>query len=208
MKTSSLIALLLGSALSFSASIEAEVPSRRAFVDFNTQCARCHEGECSGRLSFSSGSEAAANHLRRYLGELSEGEIQQLYSLLRHTKEDCRIYPFQAEGIPNWRQEAGVLNSPTILDAWRNSAQDGYFIPLGEIEAGRRSLELALDEADMDTGVDSWRLLNTEHEILAEGRFCPRTAPETAGQASFSADGQPLYLHLQGKRRITSLSIR
>jgi hypothetical protein len=198
MKTS-LSALLLGSALGFSTGIEAETePSRTAFVDFNTQCARCHEGECSGRLSFSSGSEAAANHLRRYLGTVSEGEIQQLYALLRYTKEDCRIYPFQSTAAPNW------LQGTDDLEAWRNSAQSGYFVPLGEIESGMRSLELQLEGADLN----SWRVVNAEHETLAEGRFCPRTDPDSAIQASFNADGQRLYLHLEGKSRISRLSIR
>ena len=35
-----------------------------AVVRFNTACARCHEGECSGRLSFDHGQESSGNPIR------------------------------------------------------------------------------------------------------------------------------------------------
>ena len=41
--------------------------SRATAVKFNTVCTRCHEGECSGRVSFSSGVAATRSHVLRYL---------------------------------------------------------------------------------------------------------------------------------------------
>jgi hypothetical protein len=169
---------------------QAEPPSRKSFVDFNTQCARCHEGECSGRLSFSSGSEGAANHLRRYLGELTEAEINELYGLLRYTKEKCQIYPFAT----HWDAE------PKTLEHWRSSNQKGYFIPLGSLEPGEFRLELELETP----GPDSWQLLDQAHEILAEGRFCPKAQ----SQGTFTQDKEPLYLQLLGQGQIKSLQIK
>ena len=52
-------------------------------VLFNTDCARCHEGECSGRLSFHLPPEAADQHIRRHGGELPAKQVRELYELLR-----------------------------------------------------------------------------------------------------------------------------
>lgn len=40
-------------------------------VIFNTICAKCHEAECSGRLSFDEAFETSASHILRYYGEAS-----------------------------------------------------------------------------------------------------------------------------------------
>lgn len=183
---------LLGLLLAMPIAAQAEVPERTSFVDFNTQCARCHEGECSGRLSFSSGSEGAARHLRRYLGDISDKEVQELYGLLRQTKENCAIYPFPAQ----WD---GTLDE---LKTWRNSLQDGYFIPVQRLDAGQWRLEIELETA----GAESWQLMDRGHDILAEGRFCPKAQ----SQAGFKtdADSGPLYLHLQGPGTIKRLEIQ
>lgn len=56
-------------ALSLSAS-GAEI-RQGTVVRFSTVCFNCHEGECSGRLSFDSGARAAQDHIRRDLGAAS-----------------------------------------------------------------------------------------------------------------------------------------
>jgi cytochrome c553 len=58
-------------------------------VLFNTNCARCHEGECSGRMSFHLPREEADQHIRRHGGELPEAQVRELYDLLRYMKEEC-----------------------------------------------------------------------------------------------------------------------
>ena len=109
-----------------------------AIVDFNTVCANCHEGECSGRLTFSSGAEAAREHMQRYLGSVTAPEAESLFGLLRYTKEHCAHYPVPA-AVP-----AGGIWSATDLSAWRNSREGGYFVPLGKLKAGRYSLHISL----------------------------------------------------------------
>jgi len=47
-------------------------------VLFNTDCARCHEGECSGRLSFHLPPEASDQHIRRHGGELPAKQVREL----------------------------------------------------------------------------------------------------------------------------------
>ena len=49
-------------------------------VEFNTECARCHEGECTGRMTFRLPPTAAYQHIRRHGGDLSEEKIHQLLS--------------------------------------------------------------------------------------------------------------------------------
>ena len=64
-----------------------------AIVQFHTVCNNCHEGECSGRLSFDSGSAAARGHIERYLGATPDASIASLFAMLRHVKESCSHYP-------------------------------------------------------------------------------------------------------------------
>ena len=41
-------------------------------VIFNTICAKCHEAECSGRLTFDKAFETSTSHILRYYGPASE----------------------------------------------------------------------------------------------------------------------------------------
>lgn len=91
MNTRSVVALWL--ILSSPLLAPADNISRSAVVKFNTACARCHEGECSGRLSFSSGSSATLGHVRRYLPESTPADADELYAILKHVKVDCAHYP-------------------------------------------------------------------------------------------------------------------
>jgi hypothetical protein len=104
MKLFSLIALL------FSLSAGAGEIPQSTFVRFNTVCATCHEGECSGRLSFQSGVSAALGHMQRHLGKVTEIEASDLFGLIKYTKERCAHYPVSgkyrtmASGHPQiWR---------------------------------------------------------------------------------------------------------
>ena len=40
-------------------------------VIFNTICAKCHEAECSGRLSFDEAFETSSSHILRHFGRAS-----------------------------------------------------------------------------------------------------------------------------------------
>ena len=99
-------------------------------VIFNTTCARCHEGECSGRMSFHLPESAADQHILRHGGELSPQIISQLFELLRYMKEQCSFYPF-AQALT----QQGIWNSDALAK-FHTPSNKAYFIPLGQIEPG------------------------------------------------------------------------
>jgi hypothetical protein len=100
-------------------------------VRFNTLCANCHEGECSGRLSFDLGIEATETHIRRHAGDVDQNVWRDLARLLAHTKQACAYHPMAAE-IPEGRHW-----SPESLAMLHNAKENAWFIPLGHLPAGR-----------------------------------------------------------------------
>jgi hypothetical protein len=100
-------------------------------VRFNTLCATCHEGECSGRLSFDLGIEAAENHIRRHAGDVDRNVWRDLARLLAHTKQSCAYYPMAVD-IPKDRHW-----NPENLAELHNAKENVWFIPLGHLPAGR-----------------------------------------------------------------------
>ncbi len=112
----------------------AEGPPLGAVVLFNTHCARCHEGECSGRLSFQLAEDAADEHIRRYGGEIPLETVRHLGELLRHMKEGCAFYPMPLALATDraWGRDA--------LDGLRTPDRTAYFLPLGWLGVGRHDL--------------------------------------------------------------------
>ena len=96
---------------------------------FNTVCANCHEGQCSGRLSFSLGPEATFSHIRRFAGEADAILVRQLQALLEYMKQECAYAPLP---VPDMQ---GLLGRE-ILDAYRDPENGNYFMPLGKLERG------------------------------------------------------------------------
>ena len=109
--------------------------STKTSVIFNTLCAKCHEGECSGRLSFDTGSRTAARHIRHYaeVSNLSRKEIEEFFSLLDYMKRECAIYMPDHE---KWKKQT--------LSRFALSSKRGYFIPLGRLKPGRYSMTLEM----------------------------------------------------------------
>ncbi len=99
-------------------------------VAFNTQCARCHEGECSGRLSFQLSEDAADEHIRRHGGPLPLQTVRDLDELLRYMKERCAFYPMPLALANDRRWDKGTL------DLLRNLEGAAYFLPLGRLGSG------------------------------------------------------------------------
>ena len=100
-------------------------------VRFNTLCATCHEGECSGRLSFDLGIQASENHIRRHAGDVGQNVWRDLARLLAHMKQACAYYPMAVD-IPENRHWG-----PEALAALHNAKENAWFIPLGHLPAGR-----------------------------------------------------------------------
>lgn len=111
--------------------------STKTAVIFNTLCAKCHEGECSGRLSFNSDSQSASSHIKRYAEEknLSKGETKDFFTLLEHMKKECVL----------WMPDNGGWKPENLLH-FALPSQHGYFIPLGMLKHGKYSLHIETKE--------------------------------------------------------------
>ncbi len=114
-----------------------ENSSIKTSVIFNTLCAKCHEGECSGRLSFDTGSKAANSHIKRYAGDtnISKSETEEFFSLLNYMKTECAL----------WMPDNGKWK-PENLSHFALPTSKGYFIPLGVLKAGKYHLEIKLKD--------------------------------------------------------------
>ena len=144
-----------------------EDSSIKTSVIFNTLCAKCHEGECSGRLSFDTGSKAANSHIKRYAGDIniSKGEIEEFFSLLNYMKTECAL----------WMPYDGKWKPENLLDFALPSAK-GYFIPLGVLKEGKYRVEVKLKEDihfrvevlsnHFEHFLDIWTCLDAEKETL------------------------------------------
>lgn len=132
-------------------------------VQFHTVCNNCHEGECSGRLSFNSGADAARSHIERHLGaKQHDVQVTALFAMLQAVKESCSHYPVVPlrPAIGTWQAEE--------LAPWRNAPAGAYFIPLGKFAAGRRQLALEFDGA-----AEGNARIDDEHmETIADERLC------------------------------------
>lgn len=112
--------------------------STEVAVIFNTLCAKCHEGQCSGRLSFDSGSGAASSHIRRYSDEsdISKDEIEEFFTLLNYMKQECLLL-MPDDG--KWE----VAN----LSRFALPSHKSYFVPLGVLKSGNYKLIIKTKEA-------------------------------------------------------------
>ncbi len=136
--------------------------SHAAVVKFNTACARCHEGECSGRLSFSSGAAATQGHVQRHLPSASPLDVEELFAILKYTKEQCAHYP-----LPGALPANGLLDEETLRQ-WHGADGEGYFIPLGRVHRGEYHLTLRFDRASEA----SVRVTSENFEVLLEQQQC------------------------------------
>lgn len=134
-----------------------QAPSVSSVVKFNAACVRCHEGECSGRLSFDSGLKAADTHIRRYAGDgLSSVSVRELFDLLRYMKTECSQYPLSIP-IPPDR----IWNEQT-LEQLHSVSEKAYFVPLGPLGAGTYRVRLVFDT---DTEVCT-QLINATFDVV------------------------------------------
>ncbi|MCU0834058.1 MAG: hypothetical protein MUC77_06425 [Chromatiaceae bacterium] len=105
-------------------------------VRFNLDCAHCHEGQCSGRLSFALGVEATYGHIRRYAPDALDREAMELHQILGYMKENCAYAPLPGA--------APVPLDDAALAAYRDPESGNLFVPLGRVDQGRYRLALAL----------------------------------------------------------------
>jgi hypothetical protein len=152
-----LVGLLLLISPSFAAEDKAFTES---VVIFNTICAKCHEAECSGRLSFDDAFETYTSHILRHYGQASgENRLQkELFDILNYMKRNCAYYPMPVT-VPltrDWRGE--------ILDRFTTLMERNYFIPVGTFTPGHYRIEIELDK---DVKVTA-HLISGEFEMVVE----------------------------------------
>ncbi|MBP8168917.1 MAG: hypothetical protein KAX99_04560 [Azonexus sp.] len=188
MKLFSLIALL------FSLSAGAGEIPQSTFVRFNTVCATCHEGECSGRLSFQSGVSAALGHMQRHLGNVTDSEASDLFGLIKYTKERCAHYPVPGK-IPN-----DDIWTAADLAAWRNLQAGAYFIPLGNIPAGKYRLRLSFNSPAQGR----LKITDQRFEPVADEALCPESMQEVV----FTVSTNPHYLTLHSQGELSGMVLK
>lgn len=125
-------------ALSVVGSASAETSA--ATLRFSTACSDCHEGECSGRLTFSQRPEVTYTHIRQYAGPTDDAFARELYDVLKRMKRDCSYPPLP---VPDIGQPLAGTDIHPYLDPWT----DHYFLPLGILEPGRYRFDLVFGQA-------------------------------------------------------------
>jgi hypothetical protein len=114
-------------------------PSLESAVIFGTTCARCHEAECSGRLTFDTRAQGAAEHIRRYAGPVSDASVDELFGQLETMKRAC-AYPPLPVALPRdgvWEAES--------LARFATPTRESWLVPFGRLAPGRYAVDLALD---------------------------------------------------------------
>ncbi len=126
------------------ATVGAEValggPSLSSAVTFGTVCARCHEGECSGRLTFDLGADAAFDHVRRHAGDLPEASVRELVVLLEAMKTEC-VHPTVDAPVPKDRHW-----TKRDLEPLCTVRRTDCLVPLGILQPGIWRIELGLGD--------------------------------------------------------------
>jgi len=152
--------------LSLLSSEKTESISTESAVIFNTLCSKCHEGECSGRLSFDTGSRTAGSHIRRYTGDsnLSKGKIKEFFALLNYMKKKCAIY--MPDNV-KWKEEN--------LSLFMLPSSKGYFIPLGTLEPGTYHIAI---ESKEDTHFEL-EVLSEHFDHFLNQEICPEKKNNT-----------------------------
>ncbi len=116
---------------------EQKLISTKTAVIFNTLCAKCHEGGCSGRLTFHNSQSTATNHIKRYSNntQLKENELNEFFTLLNYMKKECAI--LMSNNIKSKSDNISLYTLPSYK---------GYFIPLGALDKGKYNLSFKLKE--------------------------------------------------------------
>jgi len=162
-------------------------------VIFNTLCSKCHEGECSGRLSFDTGSKTASSHIKRYTGDdtLSKKHIKEFFTLLNHMKKACEIY---MPGNEKWQEKD--------LSHFALPSSKGYFIPLGTLEKGTYRIVIETKE---DTHFQL-EILSDHFEHFLNRQICPERKDNIL---QFTVDkAVPVFLRIQSRNPIHIVSMK
>ncbi len=185
----------LFSPLALSVAEESQNISTKTAVIFNTLCAKCHEGECSGRLSFDTGSKAANSHIKRYAGDttVSKDESKEFFTLLNHMKIKCALLMPDGE---KWKQEN--------LSHFALPSSKGYFIPLGLLKSGKYLIIIKTKE-EIHFRVE---VISDRFDSFLDRTACPDHEEE--GLSFTLDDTVNAFLRIQSRQplHITALEIK
>ena len=149
--------------LSNNAHSDQKNPFTESVVIFNTICAKCHEAQCSGRMSFDDAYESSKNHIIRHYGEATDKQWlqQELFTILNYMKEKCAYYPMESMLPPKRVWGRDVLNKMVTL------LERNYFIPLGPFSLGKYRIDLELKK---DTKV-TIHLVSEDFDMVIDDCF-------------------------------------
>ncbi|MBF0383576.1 MAG: hypothetical protein HQL69_21350 [Magnetococcales bacterium] len=162
--------------------------SQSSAVTFNVLCAKCHEGQCSGRLSFSGGVSDAQNHIQRYAGKMDGETVSQLHNLLAYMKERCGYHSAIGRAPTNLRWDEKDLFSFSVPE------KRGYFIPLGRLDAGSKYLHGVLvppGPVRLEVISDTFEFVAEECVYPSEDRFELTFENLIAGKYFLRVTGNP-----------------
>ena len=131
---------------------------------------------------------------QRYLGNITDGEAEKLFGVLRHTEEECAHYPLASP------VSVGSRLGASELAAWRNTREGGYFIPLGALGKGDYQLRLDFSVA----GNGKVKLTDDRFEPLVEENLCPQ---QNTLEFRFKAEGGPHFLTIKAPVVLDSLRL-
>ena len=159
-QTSALLVLLIFPYWAFAVE---DRPFTESVVIFNTICAKCHEAQCSGRLSFDDALEKSTNHILRYYGPASEKRWLQkeLFDILNYMKEKCAYYP-SSSSVPlkkTWGSD--------VLEEFTTLLGRNYFLPVGSLSPGSYRLAFELEKDTRATV----HLISEEFDMVVDDCF-------------------------------------
>ena len=167
--------------------------STKSAVTFNTLCAKCHEGQCSGRLTFDTGSEAASNHIKRYSDDtnISKKESKEFFTLLNYMKKECLLF-----------MPSETKFNKDNLTLFATASYKRYFFPLGVLKKGNYSLELEAKE-NIHFKLE---VISSQFDSYLDEAFCP----ESKGKKfDFSIEENINYfLRIQSKKPLHLKSLK
>lgn len=141
------------------ASDRVEEISLKSSITFNTLCSKCHEGQCSGRMTFDIENEIATNHIKRYAEsiDISKKEVEEFFTLLNYMKKECLLFMPQS-----------AKYNQNNLATFATSSKRDYFIPLGELKKGSYTLLIKTKE---DTPF-TMELISNKFDISLDVTVC------------------------------------
>ena len=169
--------------------------SIKSAVIFNILCAKCHEGQCSGRLSFDTGSEAASNHIKRYANNksTSKTEIEEFFTLLNYMKKECLLI------MPK-----NIKDKKNNFSLFALKSNKGYFIPLGILKKGDYDLIIKTQEKDRFT----LEIISDSFETSLEKTICLCSKRQTYNFAINKTLNYFLRIKSRKPLHITTLEVK